>query len=315
MPQYAPESPTTAELATLYPFEENARLRVVYTRASLADALDNGFVACIGASAMTPALGFVNHEGDMLAQLQTENPGLVTVHSSPVWKHRPNTNETWWGLETDPNTVEMAYSTLVRRAIATANVAIEIGHAPHLTRYANLLTAAWIGDGRADNAELIHVAADYDRTLPIMVENDASGNLDLGIQNVRTIIERRGEEGAPGILMYSGGEEARTPEEWEDGCRRAMERTLGRVIINVANNAEMAHHPFGEWRKSISGQMAALHHLLDIAVQHGEIPAGVLIEASDAMTWMDPHMRFEDAVEGALSLYQLRMRQISARGL
>jgi hypothetical protein len=67
----------------------------------------------------------------------------------------------------------------------------------------------------------------------------------------------------------------------------------------------MAHHPEGIYAKSVAGQIACIEHVIAIA-DKGELPAGIMMEASDADSPTDPLIPFSIAIEGLRQLSSLR---------
>lgn len=311
MAMYAPETPTLDELEARFPLDMLAEAEIERQRALVGDCLTGrtaGLVAVIGPCAMTLERSIIDVEGDRLYQAQQEQSGLITLHRMPPWKPRSNPND-WHGLESEPDTVVAAYETIAARAAATGNVAIEIGHIPHIARYGRRIALGWSGSRNAEDDALIEALATHDHTLPIGVKNGMDGTIGGALAHVDRINELRGDQGmaAPAVLIYRGGTNAKTPQAWERGYRAALEATDGRMVLDTAHGGEMAFDPKGNYGKSVAGQEACLDRVLAIAARHGEMPAGLIMEASEAHSPTDPVMPQRVALDGARYLCELRM--------
>jgi phospho-2-dehydro-3-deoxyheptonate aldolase len=312
MAMYAPEQPTLTELEAAYPLSVETEANVLLTRANVSNALNgDGFLLIEGPCAMTTDREIIDQEGDALYSAQQQHSGLVTLHRMPPWKPRTNP-EDWHGLESEPDTVEAAYRTVAERADATANVAAEIGHEPHLDRYADRLTLGWIGSRNAGNVALVQAVATRDPSLPIGYKNAMNGTIDSALEHVRRTDALREGQGAPAVVMYRGGTNAQNPKDWEYNYRSTLERTGGRVVVDTAHGGEMAFDPDGNYKKSVAGQVACLEAVVRIAEDHGEIPAGVIMEASSAESPTDPVAPFHVMMDGALRLHELRTQATHA---
>lgn len=239
-------------------------------------------------------------------QAQECESGLVTLHRIPPWKPRTKVTD-WHGLESEPATVEAAYRTVAERAAATANVAIEIGHEEHLDRYGDRITLGWIGSRNAGQLALVDKIALHDVSLPVGVKNAMDGTIDSALGHVRRIEELREGKGAPAVLMYRGGTNAQNPRDWEHQYRSALERTEGRMIVDTAHGGEMAFDPEGNYKKSVAGQLACMKAVTRIAEDHGEVPVGVIMEASSAESPTDPVAPFGRMLAAATYLHKLHM--------
>jgi 3-deoxy-D-arabino-heptulosonate 7-phosphate (DAHP) synthase len=304
MSKFAPDIPSLTKLEAMYPLDQEAACNIRAARLAVgATFRGSRFLGVLGPCAMTEDREIIDSEGDHLHELEQEEKGLVLVHRKPPWKLRSNP-EDWHGLET--TSPETAYRTIAERAGTTANVAIEIGHIPHLRRYGKFLTLGWMGSRNAEDVSLADAMALEDPTLPVGVKNSMDGTIDRALRNVTRISSLRGDNGAPAIPVYRGGENAQNSKDWESNYRQALERTDGRLIVDTAHGGEMAHHPNGEYAKSVVGQIACMEHVISIAEQ-GEIPAGIMIEASDAaVSPTDPLMPFHIALDGVLELNSIR---------
>lgn len=303
MAKYAPEIPTIAKLEQKYPLSFTAARRIELTRLAVGAALrGEGFFGAIGPCAMTEDSLTIEREGTMLHELSKAEKGLALVHRKPPWKPRTNP-EDWHGLET--TNPETAYSIVAQRATAAGNVAIEIGHAPHLDRYGSRLAFGWCGSRNAEDVDLVRAIALHDPTLPVGMKNSMDGTIDQALVNTRRVHAARGDSGASAVLIYRGGRNAATPRDWERNYRQALARTEGRLIVDTAHGGEMAHHPEGIYAKSVAGQIACIEHVIAIA-DKGELPAGIMMEASDADSPTDPLIPFSIAIEGLRQLSSLR---------
>lgn len=309
MAMYAPEQPTLADLEDAYPMSLETEAEVELARSDVSGVLSgerDGLVVIEGPCAMTQAREIIDREGDALYRAQDRRSGFITLHRMPPWKPRTNPAD-WHGLESDPDTVEAAYRTVAQRAEATANVAIEIGHAPHLDRYGRRITLGWSGSRNAGDGELIDAIALHDPSMPVGVKNAMDGTIDSALRHVDRINALRDGHGAPAVVMYRGGLNATTPEAWEANYRQALERTAGRLIVDTAHGGEMAFDPDGNYSKSVLGQVACLNRVLEIAEEYGESPVGVIMEASRAESPTDPVMPFQVALGAARRLHEIRM--------
>ena len=309
MAMYAPEVPTVAELEEIYHLDLETEAQVELARAD-ADAVlsgkRDGLVVIEGPCAMTTAREIIDREGNALYEAQDQASGLITLHRMPTWKPRTNPAD-WHGLESEPDTTEDAYRTVAERSAATANVAIEIGHIPHLDRYGRRITLGWVGSRNAGELALIDAVALHDPSMPAGVKNGMDGGIDSALRHVERIEELRQGRGAAAILMYRGGTNAQDPESWEHNYRNALARTNGRLIVDTAHGGEMAFDPEGNYKKSVLGQVACLERVLQIAEEHDELPVGIIMEASSAESPTDPVMPFQIALGAARRLHELRM--------
>jgi phospho-2-dehydro-3-deoxyheptonate aldolase len=313
MAMYAPEQPTLADLEDAYPMNLETEAEVELARSDVSGVLSgerDGLVVIEGPCAMTMARDIIDQEGDALYQAQDRKSGLITLHRMPPWKPRTNPAD-WHGLESEADTVEAAYATVAGRAEATANVAIEVGHIPHLDRYGRRITLGWSGSRNAEDGALIEALALHDMSMPVGVKNAMDGTIESALGHVARIAELRDGHGAPAVVMYRGGTNAQTVEAWEDNYRRALERTGGQIIVDTAHGGEMAFDPNGNYKKSIIGQIACLEKVIQIAEDYGETPVGIIMEASAAESPTDPVMPFRIALNGARRLHELRMSMAS----
>lgn len=302
---YAPECPTTEALRIGNPLSDYAELEIALARERVGGILagrENGLVAILGPCAMNSQAAIIQEEGETLRQLTEDTKGLYMAHRLPVWKPRSNPAD-WHGLETsDP---AAAYNTLARQANYGAGVSIEMAHQPHAERYGDLTVVSWFGGRNIDNGSMMDAVALHDPDLPLAVKNGLDGSIDAAIGHVSRLTELRGPDAAPVVLLYRGGKNAQDPDTWEHEYRHALEVTGGNMIVDVAHGSEMAHHPDRSFEKSVAGQVEAMEHVITIAAK-GELPAGIMAEASEAVSPTDPHMPFALAVSGVLRLHNLR---------
>lgn len=308
MAMYAPEQPTLAELGAAYPLDLHTKTQILTARYDVGAVLSGeheGFVLIEGPCAMTLDREVIDREGDALYKTQRSESGLITLHRMPPWKPRTNPAD-WHGLESEPDTVEAAYRTVAERAAATANVAIEIGHESHLDRYADRITFGWVGSRNAGKVALVDAVAIREYSLPVGYKNAMDGTIDSALAHIRRTQERRQGQGAPAVLVYRGGTNATNPRDWEYNYRAAMEHTEGRMIVDTAHGGEMAFDPEEKYQKSMIGQVVCLENVLRIAEDHGEVPAGVIMEASSAKSPTDPVAPFRVMMGAAMRLHELR---------
>lgn len=304
MTKYAPETPTLPELQAQYPLSDEAEIEIPLGRERISEILNGeyaGLLANIGPCALTDDHLTIDSEGQQLAALTRDHQGLYATHRLPPWKPRTNPND-WHGLET--TNPAGAYRTLVSQA--HKGVSLELGLPYHAERYGALSVMGWIGGRNAANEEHMQQVALHDTALPLAVKNGLDGQVEPMIDKIHSLQELRGPDAAPVVLLYRGGENARTPDAWEDQYRQALELTDGQMIVDVAHGSEMAHNPAGIFEKSVGGQVRALGHVVTLAKQ-GLTPAGVMMEASSAESPTDPHMPFDIALRGMMRLYELRM--------
>lgn len=290
----APETPTTKELQAKHAIPENVKLKIFEKRNKISDIIKTGkgLIVIAGPCAMTDETDIFTNEAQRLAQACIDNPGIEAAYRVPHWKPRTNP-EDWHGLETtDPH---LAYSTA--STIAEHSWAAEIGHQTHVGRYGDLLTIGWIGSRAVEDQNLLNEITNKLSSLPIGVKNAIDGSIDSALSNIQTINSARKHNDAPAILIYRGGENTRTPNEWAKQYKTAHEATDGKIIVDCAHGSEMAHDPSGQFKKSIQGQVLAIDHLIELAKQ-GMMPLGIMIEASDAVSPTDPVIPYDLALDG-----------------
>ncbi len=309
MSVYAPESPSLAELQARYPIDEAIHTQVAAARiktAEIAIQTRPGLIAILGPCAMTAAREIICDEGEQLAAAEQNNVGLVTTHRVPMWKPRSDPSD-WHELETtDP---ELAYAILAGEVSNGSNLSIEIGHTPHLDRYGKLTVLNRFGGRNILRSDIMDEVATADPMLPLGVKNGLDGNIFPALRRVAGIGQLRAAEGAPAVLIYRGGANASNPQEWEKEYRSALLVTGGRMIVDIAHGTEMAHDPDGKFAKSVGGQILALEHVIKIA-ESGELPIGIMAEASDAESPTDPNMPFQIALDGVVELNGIRLSEM-----
>jgi len=306
----APLTPTTGELHRRYPISQETQAAVAVSRHEVGSILIGkqlGLLVVKGSCALTSDSATIRREGqDHYDMSQTED-GLYVVHRMPPWKPRTNP-EDWHGEETT-NPLN-AFSTLAREAMYGSGVAIELRYPYHIERYGPLLTLGWIGSRAINETEDMTTIAMMDRSLPLSVKNGLDGAIEPALARVQELSELRGPGAAPVVLLYRGGENAQDPASWERQYRQALEITGGKMMVDVAHGTEMAHHPDGNFRKSIEAQMLGLEHVIRIA-EKGELPNAVMMEASDVITTTDPHMPHSYAMGRIQYLNNLRRSMLS----
>lgn len=276
--------------------------RIAIQRKRIGDILTrkvNGLFVVVGPCALTGDVDIIHREGNRIRRLDTDT--LATSHRLPVWKPRSNPVD-WHGEETtNPNG---ALATLRRQAKQNANVSIEAGLEHHIDKYAAMLAFAWTGARNIHNRDLMTKLVTHDPLLPIGIKNDLSGDIDSALNEAQRLSSLREDDDAPVVLLFRGGDNAKTPEDWEEQYKVAFERTEGRLIVDTAHGGEMAHAPDVDFTKSVIGQIACLEHVIQLT-EGGLVPAGIMIEASDAVSPTDPNMPHSNAISGVQRLHQL----------
>lgn len=304
----APASPTTQELRLQHGISPETELAVIQASGKISAALENHdeeLVAIIGGCSMTGHQERIEDEGRRISEFGESFKNLHLLHRIPPWKPRTNP-ESWHGEET--TNPEGAYRTLASLAISQNNATIEVGSRAHIDRYGPMLTFGWIGSRNDRNTELIKTVAIRDPKLPLGVKNGPDGSIDTALEQVAMVEEVRSysDRPAPAVLIYRGGEKVRTPEQWEDAYLRALDATGGKLIVDTAHGSEMAHDPDKKFQKSVPGQIAAMEAVIRLA-EDGRVPAGIMIEASDIESPVDPTIPLEIALAGAKRLYEIKI--------
>lgn len=217
----------------------------------------------------------------------------VPVFRAPIWKPRSNPKESWNGMETTHQ--DEAEKLISDISNEHGIAAIEIATKQQVVKYTGMLAFAWLGARNIGAADTHSELATHDRLLPLGVKNEMSGNVDSALEAIESMQKARGSDGAPIALIFRGGDDLQTAEAWEQEYLRAIEVTKGRVIVDVAHGGEMAHDPNNEFKKSQLGQLACYDHVISLA-KDGHIPAGIMCEASNAESQVDPVIPFNEAV-------------------
>jgi hypothetical protein len=312
--QQAPMQPTTEMLHRVHPLSSMASRAVAEKRMAVSDAYadpDSAFVTMPGYCARPgkSEMRRIMHEGQAVAHWEYNASGLIALHRGPTWKPRSNP-EDWHGEETtDP---EGAFQTVTSEAEYLGHVAMEIGYMAQLQRYASRLAVAWWGGRNVKNDELIKSMALHDPLLPVGGKNGLDGDWQLALDKVTMVNDMRGPDDAPAFLMYRGGNNAKTPSDWEDNYIAAWEATEGRLMVDLGHGTEMAHDPTGRFEKSVAGQILAGDHLIELD-ERGYAPFAVTMEASDKQGPMDPEMPLAIARNLSLSLLAAKLdRRVAA---
>jgi 3-deoxy-D-arabino-heptulosonate 7-phosphate (DAHP) synthase len=299
----APESPTTAELHEMHPLTDD-HLQIVDTRRTrISDQLHrpgHGLVAVVGACALTDNLPTLQAEARALTSLEAVVPGLVTAQRLNTWKPRTHA-EDWHGMESTSE-VTRAHQIVTEQTRTYGNAAMEVGYPDHLRRYGRSLVLGWIGARNHTDDELLTVAAQH-TALPLGVKNGLDESVPDALARVEKIRRIRGDVGAAVVLLYRGSCNAMTPDAWENEYLQAHELTGGQMIVDCAHGSMRAHN--GN-TKSIRGQVAARDHVLALA-ELGYAPAGIMMEASDTLTVVDPNMKYAEGLGGVVNLANTNM--------
>lgn len=311
MIEFAPPTPKTKELKARYPQSEEERARVLEMRKRTSHMLGSrtaDLLVTIGPCGPTEDAvlkGFIERESQELERLNTAESGILWLHRLAEWKPRTNKKD-WHGLST--TSPELAYRLLRDTSGRAANIAMEINtDNRHLKRNSDLLTLAWKGGRNGAEATLTETLALHDPSLPIAIKNGLDGEIDMALGDVDRIMQLRKGMGADAVLLYRGGDNAMSPEAWEKQYLEAHARTGGLLIVDTAHGSEQAHHPEGNFKKSVEGQIHALDHIIAIGKRpDGVTPAGLFIEASDHAGRTDPNMPFALAIEKAEQIAEIR---------
>jgi hypothetical protein len=218
-------------------------------------------------------------------------------------------------MESTPHEVTRAHGIVTAQAASYGNAIMELGYPAHAKRYGKdeRIILGWIG-ARADGSQGQEAAQELLETvatihdLPIGIKNGLDGETAPAIRRAQQIEAMRGNEGAPAVVIYRGGANARTPQAWEDTYKRLWDATGGAFIVDTAHDGGTAHDVHG--KKSTDGQTAALDHVIELTYE-GYAPGGVLIEASDTLSVVDPNMPHDLALLGVVSLASTKMELAS----
>lgn len=301
--------PSTETLQRMYGITLETELAVVDKRRVVSGVLNNhllNFMSIDGTCTLTNELAAIKEEAEQKAAMAEGRPGYVALDRSYCFFKPRSDLESWDGVDSTDR--EAAYLVLATMAALYANNAAEIGSLEQLLRYGPMLSLAWFG-GRAilrlDLDTLTKIAL-ADRSLPLAAKNDVDGTIEAALKRVNHIEEVRDGDGAPAVLIYRGGENAITPEASRDMCKRVIEATEGKVIIDTAHGVEMAHDPNGNFQKSVEGQIAATEMLVDLA-DEGYVPFGKLSEASRIKSPIDPHIALAISLNASRQMYERKM--------
>jgi 3-deoxy-D-arabino-heptulosonate 7-phosphate (DAHP) synthase len=248
------------------------------------------------------------------------------------WKPRTNPND-WHGLETGSlagappeEAAELAYKMVHDNSTTYANSAFEVSFPYQVERYGRLASFVWLGarlnkyfqkeNGDFDKwgcDKFIRDLARSEPTLPVGIKNDLDGDLNEAINRVRRINKIRAKLGmacvAPAVLIYRGGNNATTEDEWYKEAEHAIRRTKGKVIIDVAHMSEMACHPDGKFIKSEAGQKRAWELVAKLAGKYAFV--GIMTESSDMESPMDPPMSIEETQMAIRHMLEQRNRRLA----
>jgi hypothetical protein len=317
MAQKAPRSPSTSTLLEKYPLPQSAKIKIAERRERLSEGFRRNqvsFTAWLGGCALTrdERVG-INEARELDLKHRTE-PGLIALQRQNFWKPRSNPKDPH-GLETESaSAADDTRRIMVARGKVAANGVAEIGHKYHVKRYGDLLVAGWIGGRNVRNTELIEAVATMAPDLPLPIKNGLDGDFRFAFEQAALVNRLRGENGAPSIPIYRGGSNALNPQAWEDEYRRALEITNGLMLVDTAHGGEMAHAPNGDFTKTVAGQIACAEHVLYVAETFGEMPVGMMMEATDSkINPVDPPMPWGVAIEIALHLNDLNNEMAGVR--
>jgi len=264
-------------------------------RSSISDAIRNHeskLISTIGPCPLVDETLIINSEAEEKLKLEQSLNNLIVLDRQCFTKPRTNPAD-WQGLDSsDP---EKAMTIIGNLSQVHSNVSAEVRFESNMTRYSDYLSMVWTGARNINDYELIKLLAKYDTSLPIGIKNGLDGSIEQALEHVQYINDIRPEGSAPAVLIYRGGENAMNPAASADMYKRAHEATDGRIIRDNAHGVEMAHNPNGKFEKSIAGQIRASHAAIELAYE-GYPPLGVMYEASNLESIMDPHIPLETAI-------------------
>lgn len=326
---YAPNSPTTPELYLANPLERDDHLQIAAARIAINGAIahpDNQFLL-VGPCALTdePDL-LLEEQADWNAYAQ-ENGLVVAVRRHP-WKPRSVLGwdaklGKWHGLETgyedgigDPaEAARTAFEILHQGATTHGNISMEVAFDQHIMRYGPMLAFAQVGArtpseyyaSDADYQDFLGLLARREPTLPVGIKNDTDGSIMRAAEDVNRINDIRSGLGlsavSRAVLIYRGGEDAKTPGAWIDGAVNAIESTGGAVILDIAHGGEQAFDPEGKYKKSEDGQLLCLEAV--VMLRHAGLRyVGLAAESSNIPSPMDP--------PAAVEAVKMRLKGVSA---
>lgn len=304
------QQPSTEALRLELGISPETELQVIEARDRLSRAIDHyqeHYISIDGSCALTNQADIVAEEARTKANAARGLENYIVLNRSLCFFKPRSDPNAWFGLDTTERAA--AYAIIAAQAVAYANGAAEIGTPEQLRRYSSMLIFGWIGGRAVENTELITDVALNDRGLPIGVKNALDGTISSALRQVALIEELREDSDAPALLIYRGGSNAQTPKASKDMCKRVIEATNGRIIIDTAHGIEMAHDPTGKFEKSVTGQMRATQMLVDIG-REGYLPLGKMSEASAQESPTDPHMPLEIALNASRKLYQIKRNSL-----
>lgn len=288
----APEIPTIETLEATHPLSREAMQKVAETRIVTSEALRFGrsLLAIIGPCAMTDNLEEILEENKRITKFGEER-NIVALHRVPPWKPRTNP-EDWHGLETsDPET---AHRIVTAVAEQNGNLAMEFGHTSHVRRYIAQTALGWRGSRNDSDEELAGAFASSDSSLPIGIKNGMDGHFENALEVANSLSNDRL---APATLLFRGGSDFPTKDEWVQQYKSILVATNGNLIVDAAHGGEQAHDPQHAFGKSALGQLVCMDSIISVAESTGRVPRGVMVEASDVNSPTDPVVRLDEAFE------------------
>ena len=254
----------------------------------------NALIAVIGPCApdVSGVEQLINEAAELDNALGDTRSDIVLINRLPIWKPRSDP-ASWAGIDTsDPEAAQKLIEVVSSRYGMTA---IEVGKIEHISNYISKIAFAWIGARNIDNSELLLKLAVSEPSLPIGVKNGLDGNLNHALQAINKVQSERGTNASPMTLIFRGGTNAQNPETWENAYKQAYDATEGNLLVDVAHGGEMAHSPMQDFSKSVDGQIECFDHVIKLA-QEGLKPAGILCEASNTHSQVDPVIPLEAAI-------------------
>jgi len=287
----------------------NLTTEVYLKRQEISEAIrhpQDNLISIIGPCPMVDEPQIILKEASVKTDLENEHDKLTVLDRQCFTKPRTNPAD-WQGLDSsNPEAVQEIISNL---SDSYGNAAAEIRFERNLVNYANYLSFIWTGARNISDNNIINLIAMHDPTLPIGIKNGLDGEIEQALEHVQYINDIRPKGSAPAVLIYRGGENAMNSAASADMYKRAHDATDGRIIRDNAHGVEMAHHPDGNFKKSIEGQIIASAATIELAKQ-GFAPLGVMYEASELESIMDPHMPLETAIKHTELMYAARFGSI-----
>lgn len=249
-------------------------------------------------------LDITRREAESNLKLMRTIPSSLIMQRQNYWKpHTPRTDGTtpWEGMETThpAEAITFFQESLEKEILICSEVAL----CEHIGKYASGLTLGWVGARNRDDSFVRNLAT-AESDMPLAIKNDLDGSLDWALDTTTNCTELRENSDRPGavVLLHRGGDNLNTPEKWEKSVISAIQRTGGRMILDLAHGAEQAHDPNGNYQKSANAQARALEHYIAIGERTGLWVKGLLIEASDAPSATDPNMPRQLAIDGLMHI-------------